>query len=624
VVNSDAMLTEIVSAIAFALVTIVVPGAAMQRLVWRRVDPALVLPLGFVWCAGVYFVALVTGVAWLFPAACGAAGLMLLIPRGPWTIDGPSMRGALPVLLAFVAFFALTRYGVHRRDAAGDFQMDSIYVADATFQAGLTWELTLGYPPQVPGLSGFEFRYHFGSHLVRAAALRWAGLHPYASLARLEPTLGALALVLAWRALAFRMGSRGWALALAPWGLLASDASFWLALFPARHFWVEHLKGNLLTSLVLANSEITGLALLAGALVALDRAATDGAHRRGSLILATVLAAALPFFKVFLALPLLAALAWMMLRDAAWRRTALAPSLAVIVVLLQLAVGQTETVDVLLDPLQLVRGTADAIGHGASGPGFVALAVVWIATSIGLRWIGVPPAVAALRRPSAGLGAALAVVALIGWPLGLLLRISPQGDATFNDAFYFLEASGAVLWIFTAQALAACASRRSPALVLSLAAAVAFPSTVEFVVRKRQSGVHLIPAGLLRGMDALARDTAAGAVVLERPHTPYPAPPLVFIGRRVPYTRVIPYFDQFAEAHEVEHRLAAVRRFFQTESLTEAEAIAASLGARHVCLYEGEGVGFAWQELLEPIYDSPEIHVYRLRDTGHVRAREAR
>ena len=34
----------------------------------------------------------------------------------------------------------------------------------------LTWELTLGYPPQVPGLSGFEFRYHFGSHLVRAAA----------------------------------------------------------------------------------------------------------------------------------------------------------------------------------------------------------------------------------------------------------------------------------------------------------------------------------------------------------------------------------------------------------------------------------------------------------------------
>ena len=199
------------------------------------------------------------------------------------------------------------------------------------------------------------------------------------------------------------------------------------------------------------------------------------------------------------------------------------------------------------------------------------------------------------------------------------MRISPQGDATFNEAFYFMEASGAILWIFTAEALAARSSRGRPALVFALSALLALPSTVEFIVRKRQSGVHRVPAGLLQGLDVLARDSAPGAVVLERPHTPYPAPPLVFIGRRVPYTRVIPYFDQFAAEHEVEHRLAAVRRFFQTESVTEAEAIAASLGAHHVCLYQGEGVGFAWEELLEPIYEGPEIHVYRIRETGHVR-----
>jgi hypothetical protein len=610
------VLTEVAAAIAFALVAIVVPGVAVQRTVWRRIDPALVVPLGLVWCAGAYFLALVSGLAWLFPVGCALSGLLVLIPRGPWTLEGPPLRGALPVLAAMFVFLALTRYGFNRQDADGDFRMDSIYVADATFQAGLTWELTLGYPPQVPGLSGFEFRYHFGSHLVRAAAQRWAGLHPYASMARLEPTLGALALVLAWRALAFRLGLRGLALALAPWGLLASDASFWLAFFPSRHFWVEHLKGNLLTSLVLANSEIAGLALLASVFLALaPREGEAQASRRG-LFLAALLAGALPFFKVFLAVPLLAALAWMFLREPAQRRAAAVLGATVIAVLIALAAGQGETVDVVLDPLHLVRGTAEAIGQAPSGPAFAALALFWIVTSLGLRCLGLGPALRALG--AGGAAAALAVTALVGWPLGLLVRISPQGDVTFNEAFYFLEASGAVLWIFTAQALVARTPKARPALVLALAALVALPSTIEFVVRKRQSGSHRVPAGLLRGMEALVHDTAPGAVVMERPHTPYPAPPLVFIGRRVPYTRVIPYFDQFAVAHEVEHRLAAVRRFFQTASASEAEAIAASLGARHVCLYQGEGVGFAWEELLEPIYESPEVHIYRIRETGHV------
>ncbi len=43
----------------------------------------------------------------------------------------------------------------------------------------------------------------------------------------------------------------------------------------------------------------------------------------------------------------------------------------------------------------------------------------------------------------------LAVMALVGWPLGLLLRISLREDPEFNEAFYFLEASGAALWILS-------------------------------------------------------------------------------------------------------------------------------------------------------------------------------
>jgi hypothetical protein len=605
------VLTEVLKALAFAVAAVVLPGLALQRLLCRRVDPALVLPGGFVVCAALYGLSLVLHLAWLFPAGCAAAALVAFLRKGPIDTQGPGLRGALPVLLGLVLFLALTRYGLNRRDGSGDFLMDAVNVADATFHVGLTWELTLGYPPQVPGLSGFELNYHFGSHLIRAAALQWAGLHPYSSLARLEPTLAGIALLLTFRALAFRMGLRGLALALAPWGLLAADASFWLALFPGVQFWVEHLKGNLLTSLVVANSQVAGLAMLAGVLLAFDR------HRegegRGWLGLALVLAFALPFFKVFLAAPLLAAVAWTALREPRRRGAALAVGAAATAALVVLAASPAEdTVEIVLDPLAFVRGTAAAIRVGGEGLPFAVLAIVWIATGLGLRWLGVPAAFRALGRP--GPASAAAVMALVGWPVGLLVRISPRGEPSFNDAFYFLEAAGAFLWIFTAQALAARAERRPRALVLALAAALAVPGTVEFVLRKRQTGARRVPAGVIDGMAALARETAPGEVVLERPHTPHPAPPLVFIGRRIPYTRAIPYFDQFATGHDVEHRLMTVRGFFQTASVSEARAIASALGVRYVCLYEGEGVEFPWEALLEPVYENPAVHVYRVKE----------
>jgi hypothetical protein len=605
------VLIETLTALLFAAVAVVAPGFALQRVLCRRLDPALVLPLGFAACAAFYWLSLVAHAPWIFPAACAASIVLLVVRRGPVDTGGPTLRGAAPVLAALFLFLALTRYGYNRRDASGDFLMDAVNVADATFHVGLAWELTLGYPPQVPGLAGFEFNYHFGSHLIRAAALQWAGLHPYSSLARLEPTLGALALVLVWRALAFRMGLRGLALALAPWGLLAADASFWLALFPGVQFWVEHLKGNLLTSLVLANSEIAGLAMVGGILVAFDR--HERGEGRGWLAIALALAAALPFFKVFLAGPLLAALGWMLLRDPRRRAAACGALIGVLTAAVAVLAGQQaeDTVEIVLDPLSFVRGTAAAIHVGADGLPFVLLTVVWVVSALGLRWAGIPAAVRALRGST--VAGAVAVMALVGWPIGLLLRISPRGEPTFNDAFYFLEAAGAFLWIFTAQGLADGATRGRRVLVLTLAALVALPGTVEFVVRKRETGARRVPSGVLEGMAALERETSPGEVVIERPHTPHPAPPLVFIGRRVPYTRAIPYFDQFALGHEVEHRLMTVRRFFQATSVAEARAIAESLGARYVCLYEGEDVGFRLEDLLDTVYDSPAVHVYRLK-----------
>src|SRR6185503_859313 len=87
--------------LAFAATAIAGPGIAVQRLLRLPVDPALVLPLGTAFVAGSYWLSLVTGLAWLFPAAVLVVDLSLL--RGSWRrADGPSLRGALAPLAAIV------------------------------------------------------------------------------------------------------------------------------------------------------------------------------------------------------------------------------------------------------------------------------------------------------------------------------------------------------------------------------------------------------------------------------------------------------------------------------------------------------------------------------------------
>ena len=61
-----------------------------------------------------------------------------------------------------------------RVDADGAFRLDVGEHVDTAVHVGVTWELVASYPPQVPGLAGVPMRYHVGSHLVRAAAVRWA------------------------------------------------------------------------------------------------------------------------------------------------------------------------------------------------------------------------------------------------------------------------------------------------------------------------------------------------------------------------------------------------------------------------------------------------------------------
>ncbi len=301
----------------FAAVAIGLPGLALQRLGRVPLDPALGIPLGTAWCAGTYWLSLVTDRPWAFPLAQGLLAATLLLPLGPWRrADGPSLRGALPAFLALVALLAVAQYRWNRLDSSGDFLLDPLVTSDSAFHVGLTRELVIGHPPQVPGVAGFPLGYHLGTDLVRAAALRWAGTDPWDSLTRLDVTLWALALVLGLRALVARLGAPPLAVALVPWTLLLTDFSFVFAGNPQAHWWTDLLRGNLLLSLAYANPIVPALGLVVGALLCLSRFEETGS--RGHLGLAALQSAAVPFFKVFLGAHLLLGLgvAWLLARRA--------------------------------------------------------------------------------------------------------------------------------------------------------------------------------------------------------------------------------------------------------------------------------------------------------------------
>jgi hypothetical protein len=604
--------------LAFAALAVGAPGVVLQRLARLPVDPALVIPLGATFCAGTYWLSLASGQTWIFPVGVAVALAAFVLPLGPWQwAAGPSWRGALPPFLALLALLAATQYRWNRLGPTGDFLLDPLVPFDSAFHVGLTRELVLGYPPQVPGVAGFPLGYHLGIDLVRAAALRWAGTDPWDSLTRLDVTLWVMALILVLRALTARLGGSPSAVAFAPWTLFLTDFSFIFGANPQAHWWTDLLRGNLLLSLVYANPIAPALAILLGLLVALARHEEDG--RRGHLALAVLLALAVPFFKVFLGAHLLIGLAVACLLAPPARRPALAVvAAACATATAALALGQGgATVQVSLAPLDLVRVTRDTLGlppvHGAP---LLAWTALWLAASVGLRATGLGEAARRLRGPSAG--CALAVVALSGWPLGLLFRVSAPhvlpGQRPVNDAAYFVEQAGPVLWVFAAVVMARFA-RGAASRVLTAVAVVVFatPATWQYAVKKATSQPDHLPAAMVRAMRALERVSRPGDIVLQRPGARYPPAPVVLAGRRVPYERFTPYLTQFAAPADLERRHEQVYRFFRTSDPKEAVAIARSLGARFLALYGPDRVRFDTAGLLEPVHEEEEARLYRLK-----------
>jgi hypothetical protein len=598
------------AALVFALVAVLAPGLALQRLLRLRIDPSLVLPLGFVFCSATYGLSLVTHTYWIFPVLVLLIDASLLATgRDSKQAEGPSLRGAILPFLAVVALFSFTQYPINRFDGRGRFLYDPCDTIDTTFHVGVTWELVKGYPPQIPGLAGVPMTYHFGSYLTRAASVRWAGLHPYDAMFRFEITLASLALILAFRRAAHVLGVAPMVVKLAGWIPLLTDLSFFLALLPNSRWWAARLYGNLIEGLFFANSMIPALAILLGALGAWARyRAHEG---RGWLALAVLLGIAVPFFKLFFAPAFLLALGVAWLRDRSNRRSLLVMTASVLcaTIVASLGVGGDAT-RFGIDPFNLANRTwIDHDLQRLEGAAFGAWVLFWIVASLGLRIFGILPAIASLRGRE-GPVVAFAVMALVGWPAASLLDLSAEYH---NESGYFMEQSGPLLWLFALPVLTRFVLRaRRPGLRAALCLMCCLPATVEYVLRKARVEAEVVPAPVVMAMRALDIVSRPDDVVIMRPESRIPPPPLALIGRRIPFTTHYHYQMQFTTRAIMHRSDRLVRRFFRSREPQRALAIARELDARFLYLTGRQRMRFDAARAFELLFSDEGERVYRI------------
>ena len=577
--GSDPVLAS-VRFVLFALFSILGPGIGLQRLLRVRVDPALVVPAGLLFCGGAYWLSLVSGFPLLFPVLVALCDLPLLQPGLRLAEDRPTLRGALPAIAGLALVLALTQYRTNRVDAAGDFRLDVGEHVDTALHVGVSWELVAGYPPQVPGLAGVPMRYHVGSHLVRAAAARWAGIHPYDALSRFDVTLWGIALVLALRGVAHTLRLGEAAVRLSGWLPLAADLSFLPGLLLGSPNAAVKLGGNFVEAVLFANSISPAMSVALAALVALERA--ERGEGRGYSVLAGVLAAGSAFLKAFTGAQLLLAfaLAWLARRS---RRSLVAAAAPVALAVAFLAFGSpapagTEGIRIALLPFAPTNPARIAFGllpvHGFA---LVLSGLAWFVLSLGLRAAGVKPALQALREGGPAV-ASLAALALTGWPIALFVSIT--ADPAYDESFYFLQASGLALYLLSAPLLVAW-TRGSPART-ALVVLLTLPATFELVARRAALEPERIGAPTVRAMTALREASCPGEVVLTRPGVVHVPPVVVLAGRRVPLANFIPYWSQFTTQAAVAEREEAVLSFFRAPDALSALDVARRLGARFV------------------------------------------
>jgi len=359
-----------------------------------------------------------------------------------------------------------------------------------------------------------------------------------------------------------------------------------------------------------ANSIAPAVTLVLAALVALGRA--ERGEGRRWLLLAAVLGAGVGGFKAFTGAQLLLALAlaWGLRRE---RRSLLLPGLAAAVSVALLALGSTApsgATGVQVEVLPFAPANPARLAFDLPEVGGVALLVsglLWLVLSLGPRIVGIPGALRALSGGSAA-AAVLGAFALLGWPLATFVRIT--ADPAYDESFYFVQASGLVLWLFAVPYIARPGKR--PMLTLGLTALLVLPPTVEFVVRKATQAPGRIPAPAVRAMSALAAASRPGDVVLTRPGVAQVPLAVVLAGRRVTLANFIPYWSQFTSPAVVAERERRVRSFFRADKPEAALAVAHNLDARFAYLPGRPRTDLVDAGVLDPIFEEGRERVYRI------------
>jgi hypothetical protein len=199
-------------------------------------------------------------------------------------------------------------------------------------------------------------------------------------------------------------------------------------------------------------------------------------------------------------------------------------------------------------------------------------------------------------------------IALVGWPLATFVSI--RADPDVDESFYFLQASGLLLWLFAAPVLASI-GRRSRILGRLLVATLFVP-TAEFLVRKAPQEPLVVPAPAVRAMAALREASCPGDVVLSRARADLVPLPVVLAGRRVALADYIGYWRQFTTLEALEARRGRVRSFFQARQTDEALAVARELGARYVHLRGREPAPVESTGVLQPLFAEGQERVHRI------------
>ena len=616
----------------FALLAVVGPGPrrAAARCAPRRPGPRPAARHRRR-CAGAYWLSssrATPGSSCGLLAAIVAAACPARVPGGAPTAR--SWRGAVRSRVAAVVAAPRRRRSTRgtASRADGEFLLDPfVRLRTRRSTSASRASSTAGYPPQVPGVSGFPLGYHLGPDLVRAAALRFAGVRSLTTRSRASTSRWAR---WRWSWPCARAAARAAARRRSRWR--SRPGRCWPPTSRSSSRRTRRRTGGRTCCAATCSSRsrcptrscrrsALGLGVARGA-----RPRTRRGEGRGWLVLSALLAAGgavlqglprrAPAARAGPARSLLgdgrharrcwpwspcharSATAALVLgqggadaRRPAWRRsTSCAP-----------------------------RARRSACPRWPASPSLV-WALLWIVASLGLRVAGPARRGARAARAAASARPRWRAMALCAWPLGLLFRVSaPEmlpGQTAINDAAYLVEQGGAAaldLHGGRARALAgAAAARLRPAA----------GGRCWRCPRPRSSSIK--KAGDAAGSDARAAWCAPCArwkppavpatSCCSGPGARYPPLPVLLAGRRVPYERFTPYLTQFVAARGA--RAAARDRLPLLPHRPTRRGPRESpdgLDARFLCLYAPDRVRFDLARPgRRPIHDEPGARCYRL------------